>query len=498
METTVVMFQISLIGNVILILLLIYSLIKMRHSRSQLNNALTTTKTALNASQEIDQELTKQVNELQSKLTRLVTDPITHLPGWQLFEDRLLQNIKESERYQLTLGVLFIDIDNFKVINDALSYDVGDALLAEVAERLQSCIRQVDSLSRFSKDTFAILLTQLSKPETAAVVAQRILQVLTGSFLIKGHELYITVGIGIAIYPTDGVDTASLLRSADHALHLAKEKGKNVYQFYQERLHTQSQRELTLYNNLSSEASLASFLVYFQPIQNMQTDEILCMDALLHWQHQELGLISADEIMLLAEKQRKLNQITEWLLKHACQQYLHWRTVGFNPAFLGIPLSIKQLENTHFIYRISQILQETEFKPEWLLFEIRESMVQVSFEVLEKAFNMLSYLGVKIAIDHFGTDAFSLIHLKDFTIHYLKLDPCLIKDIETNNKTVALVKALLNLANSLSIEFIVQGVETLPQSLALKNIGCSLLQGPFISPPIPEQDVVTEMVTLMQ
>jgi diguanylate cyclase (GGDEF)-like protein len=493
---TAVALLLFILGSIVVILLLLYAYIKVRRVNARLNQQLHLKETALNSARANDQQLVKEVQTLQGKMSRLMEDPVTRLLGWQLFEDRLAQTIKESERYHLIMGILLIDIDDFKMINDALSYEVGDALLIEVAERLKSCIRQVDSIARFSKDTFVVLLTQLAKPETAAIVAQRMLHALSSAFVIQGHELYITAGIGIAIYPNDAEDGAELLRSGDHALHLAKGKGKNAYQFYQEKLHEQSQRDLTLYTNLGREASFAEFVLYYQPIISGKTNEVVCMNALLYWQQTEFGLIKPEEVFALAERQRKLNIITEWTLKHACQQFLHWRSLGFCPAYLGISVSIKQLENTPFIYRLSQIFQELEFNPACLLLEIKENTSDLSSESLEKGFNMLKYLGVKIAIDNFGTGAFSLVHLKNFSIDYLKLDPALIQDIE-NAQTIALIKSLIFMGKTLGIEIIIQGVESENEVRVLKALDCVLMQGSFYSVPISEAEVLNKMHSFM-
>ena len=460
----------------------------------QAKNKLITTEAELKKAKEIEQRAQDEINLLQNKLRHTFEDPVTSLLGWQLFEDRLNQSIKESLRYQLTLGVMFVDIDDFKVINDALSYEIGDGLLQEVALRLQSCIRQVDSVSRFTKDTFVILLTQLGKPETVAVVAQRIQQSLAQPFQIKGKELYITASIGISIYPTDGPDATTLFRNADYALHLAKEQGKHSYQFYQEHMHIKSQRELAITISLSRESIFQEFVLYYQPIVNIKDEGIFCMDALLHWQHPDLGLIGPQELFSFAEKQRNLNIISEWLLQNACKQFLHWRSLGFYPKYVGISVSLKQLENSHFIYRISQLLQDMEFKPEWVLLEIKETFAHLSLEVLEKAFNMLKYLGVKIAIDDFGCGPFSLYHLKNFDINYLKLDSSFVKDITTNPHTVALVKSVIFLAKSMSMELIIQGIESEEQKAVLKELDCIFMQGKLLGEPLSEPEMTAKMV----
>lgn len=461
----------------------------------KLSFAATTDQSELLKLRESEQTLRFELNTLKNKLRHAIEDPVTGLPGWQLFEDRINQSIVESARYQLTMGILYIDIDDFKVINDALGNEVGNAVLHEISVRLQSCIRQVDSISRLAKDTFVVLLTQLGKPETAAIVAQRMLQALVQPFNIKEHTLYVTACIGISIYPSDGQDAATLFRSADHALHLAKEKGNQVYQFYQEKIFLNSQRELALSTGLKRDSIANEFVIFYQPIKNMLNESVFCMEALLHWQNPELGLIAPGELSAYAEKQGKLNTISEWLLKHACKQFIYWRTLGFHPELLGVPVSIRQLENSHFVYRISQVLQELDFKPEWLLLEIKENPSQLSFDVLEKAFNMIQYLNIKITIDDFGAGPFSLRDLKQYPITYLKLDKKLLDDIEQNEESVSLAKSLIELARSLHTQLVIKGIETNQQVFIWKGLGCNLMQGELIGASISEKDVIEKMMT---
>lgn len=448
----------------------------------------------LKQANESEQALRQELKKLEHQLSHAIEDPITALPGWELFEDRLNQSIRESIRYQLIQAVLFIDIDDFKRINNALGYKIGDLLLMDVAKRLQTCIRQVDSIARLTKDIFVCLLTQLTKPETAAIVAQRMLNALTQPFQIKEHELYIYAGIGIAICPSDGQDVATLLRHGEYALHLAKEKGKQSYQFYHEKTHQNSQWELLLSTSLNNQSALHEFVLYYQPILNTESETIVCMDALLHWNHPTLGLIKPQVLFDFAEKQHKLNILTEWSLQHACQQFLTWRSLGFTPDWLGITISLQQLESSQFVYRISQILQELKFNPEWLLLEIKVRQVQVSLDVLEKAFNMLKYLGIKTAIDNFGTSPFLLLYLKKIQVDCLKLDPLIIDDIDANQRTVDLVKSFAFFASHIPVQLIVQGVESSKQSRLLTELGCHFMQGYFLSPPLSEKEVTSKMV----
>lgn len=485
-------------GVAFVISFLIYNYIRNSNYARQKVNKIKKAESELKSAREIEKHLRDEITILQNKLRETFEDPLTNLLGWKLFEDRLGQSIKVSERYQLTMGVLYVDINDFKFINNAISFDIGNFLLQEVAQRLQSCIRQVDCVSRFSKDTFVILLSQLTKPEAAALVAQRMLNAISQPCEIRGHELYVTASIGIALYPNDGSDATTVLRSADHALRAAKQKGKNIYQFYQKGMHIKSQRELSLCTSLSHESAFQEFVLYYQPVVNVENETVICMDALLHWQHPEFGLIRPKELSSLAERQRKQNAISEWLLRNACKQFLYWRSLGFNSEFLGIQISTKQLENSHFVCCISQVLQEMQFNPQWILLEVKEDSSPPSFDMLEKAFNMLQYLGIKIALDDFGADSDPLRYIKNLNINYLKLDKSFVEDIISNQQTIALVKSILFLAQNMSMRVIIQGIESDQQAAVLKEIGCTLMQGQLLGGLLSEHEVTKTYATLSE
>lgn len=467
-------------GIVLLVMgLCVFIYFKNNKQLIQLKNTIASKNAELNQLQKKEEKLLEEHNALQSKLRHSIEDPVTHLQGWGLFTDRVMYSIHESSRYQFTLAVLYVDINDFKVINEALGYEVGDAVLNVVSQRIEAAIRRVDSMSRFSKDTFVVLLNQLGKPETAAIVAQRILESIAEPVLVNEHEFYITASIGISIYPVDGADASTLFRNADQALVLAKGKDRQNYQFYQETIHTNSLRELALSTGLKRDTFIKELEISYQPIMRAKTKTVFCMQALLHWRHPELGLIEPEELLNFAEKHGKSNTLFEWLLKQTCEQFVKWRSIGFKPELLGLSLSIKQLKNSQFIYQISQILQGCDFKPEWLLLEIKENITD-SFENVEKAFNMLKYLNIKLAIDHFGVGQCSIRDLQNVAVHYLKLDQSLTSDIEHNEQTRALLHAILVLAKSLAMQLIVQGVDSEAQMRVLRDNGCELLQGRFM------------------
>lgn len=427
--------------------------------------------------------------DLKTKFTQTVLyDPLTGLPGRQVFEDRMFQTINQSKRYELTFAVLFLDLDGFKIINEALGHDIGDMLLKEVGLRLQKSIRQVDTVSRFGGDKFVFMLPQLSKGQIAAYVAQRILDALAQPLLVDNQELFITGSIGISVYPIDGEDVKTLLKNADNAMHQAKARGRNAYQFYREEMHTLSHRELILSSNLQSNSIYNNFTVHYQPQLNVEKKSIACMQALLVWQHPDFGLIELPEFIRLAENSGKMAEIGEWLIQKALDQLQDWKSKEFFPNMISVTVSARQLESPHFSFKISQLLQAAGVDPGALILEISEGILASKIEVIEKVAHMLKHLGVQIAIADFGTGHLSLQDLKRFPIDYLKISGSLIQDITVNKESEAIVKMIIALAKTLQITVVADGIESQNQKTLLKDIGCVIMQGKLFSVPRPADE----------
>lgn len=445
------------------------------------------------------QEETRKQEELSSELTELkkqfthsvIYDSLTGLPGRQVYKDRLLQIINQSKRYQLAFGVMFLDLDGFKVINEALGHDVGDELLKEVGVRLQGAIRQVDTISRFAGDEFVFILPQLSKPETAAYVAQRLLSVISQPFKIRDHELFITASIGIATFPSDGDTSLVLLKNADNALHQAKARGRNNFQFYREEMHTLSQRELTLSSDLQHNKIYQDFSLSYQPQIDFEKKEVCCMEVLLHWKHPDFGLIGLHDFLRLAENNGRINEVGEWILRNAIKQFQVWQNQQFYPSCISIDVSLRQLENPHFSYKLLQILQEQKVDPSVLILEISESIFY-KLDLIEKVTHMLKHMGVQIAVKDFGTGNLALQHLKRLPIDYLKISSLLTHDITINKESEAIVKMIVALANTLQITVVAEGVDTPKQKLLLKELGCHIMTGQLFGPPLKAEECTTE------
>lgn len=442
------------------------------------------------------QALSKELTSVKAQFAHdVLYDSLTGLPGRQVFEDRLVQIINQSKRYQLHFGVLFLDLDGFKVINDALGHDVGDELLKEVGARMQASIRKVDSIGRFAGDEFIFILAQLSKPEAAVYVAQRLLNEITQPFKVRNHDLFITGSIGIAVYPNDGEDARTLLKNSDNALHQAKARGRNTYQFYREEMHALSHRELMLNSGLQQYDVYHNFLVFYQPQINVSSKKIVCFQALLHWQHPDFGLIPYNDFLQMAENNGKIHNIGEWTLRHALQQYLKWKKLHFELNQISIPTSIRQLEHPHFAYKISQLLQEMNIEPETLILEFSEVVLPTKLDGVEKGFHMLKHLGVQIAIRDFGAGHLALQQLKHFPIDYLKIANSLVQDITINKDSESIVKMIIALAHSLQITVVADGVESTNQQQVLKSLGCEIMEGSLFTQPLRAEECTSEKIT---
>jgi diguanylate cyclase (GGDEF)-like protein len=459
---------------------LIYSLRRI----AVLKNETDTMQQQLRENKQKHTKLFSEFTELQKIFdNNILHDGITGLPSRVVFEDRLQQTVNESRRYQFMFAVLFLDIDDFKVINDVLGHEIGDTLLKEVGARLKSCIRQVDTICRYAGDEFVFILPKLAKGEAAAYVAQRFLDAISQPFIIDQNELFITSSIGISVYPTDGETGKTLLKKADASLHQAKSRGQNIYQFYRQEMSALGRRDLLLNSHLRNDNVYQELVIHYQPLVNIQSRKIISMEAMLRWQHPDFGLITPDEFLHLAESNGRILPIGDWLIFHACKQFNAWQTEGLNLQSIAVNVSLRQLENPHFVHKLSQILQETEVEPQSLVLEISEAVLLPKLELVEKNLNMLHRLGVLLLIDNFGIGYLSLQHLRSFPVNYLKIDGSLIKDIAVNKESEAIAKMISVLAESLQLTLVADAVENTNQKELLRQMGCYIMQGHLFSYP---------------
>jgi len=485
-----VLFMLGALLSISVLAVFILGFFLQRRSRELLRLQTNLSKVELDLAKEVDKKniQNNEVAALKNRIeTNILNDALTGLPSRQIFTDRLQQVLHQSARYNMAFAILFLNLDRFKIINDTLGLNAGDEILKEAAVRMQSSIRQLDSLARFGGDEFVFILTQLAKPETAVYVAQRLLETIAQPFHIQDQDVFITASIGIAIYPNDGDNSDVLLKNADNALHQAKRHGSNNYQFYQKEMYNLSRRELILNSSLRSKAIYRELQVYYQPQLNVEMKKIISMEAILQWQHPDFGHVPQEEFFPLAEATGIIVPIGDWLLRTACQQFKKWQSLTVFPQYLAVKISARQLESPHFAFTVSQILQELQLHPSVLMLEISEMMLYAKTGMIEKSLHMLKHLGIQIGLSDFGTGKLALQDLRSFPISYLKIAGALVKEIG-NKETGAIIQMIIALGNTLGLRVIAEGVENEDQKRLLIHAGCILMQGSYFSSPILAQD----------
>lgn len=422
-------------------------------------------------------------------------DTLTKLPNRALLQDRIQQTLVHNHRRnQQAAAVLFIDLDKFKIINDTLGHDIGDILLKEAAARLMAEVRSEDTVARQGGDEFIILLSTISQPQDAAVIAQKLLDSLIRPFLINGKELHISASIGIAIYPDDGDDIGLLLKNSDIAMYHAKESGRNNYQFFSAKMNEQAAEKQSLGNDLRYAVERNELFLVYQPVVDMVSGDIAGMEVLLRWQHPVLGLVSPVKFIPLAEESGLILSIGNWVLRSACMQLLAWQQQGYEVPRLAINLSAKQFHQKSLAENIAVILRETGVDPRCFGLEITESMLIHNVEEVVETLLKLSNMGLEISIDDFGTGYSSLSYLKRFPINKLKIDKSFVDDIATHPDDAAIVKAIIAMAHGLQMKVVTEGVETKQQLDFLRLHGCEQYQGYIFSKPLPASEIVAKLL----
>lgn len=412
-------------------------------------------------------------------------DALTDLPNRELLKDRLTLALAHAHRNGQMLAVIFLDLDHFKAINDTLGHSAGDQLLQEVAKRLLSCLREGDTIARMGGDEFTLLLPQISQPEDATVVARKILEALSPSFQLEGHDLHITCSMGIALYPNDGQDAQALLKSADTALYRAKASGRNNYHFHTSTMNAKAFERLILENGLRRSLSQGEFMIYYQPQISLHSKQIVGMEALLRWQHPELGLIPPIKFIPLAEETGLIVSIGEWLLYSVCAQNKIWQDTGFPPLRVAVNLSARSFKQQNLLETIKRVLRETRLDPNYLELELTESTLMENAEATIKTLQELKAMGIHLSIDDFGTGYSSLSYLKRFPIDTLKIDQSFVQDILIDSEDISIATLIIIIAHSLKLKVIAEGVETQEQLIFLRSQGCDEVQGYLFSQPLP-------------
>ncbi len=411
-------------------------------------------------------------------------DSLTKLPNRTLFLDRLRQSMARARWHNRLVAVMFLDLDRFKNINDSLGHNTGDQLLIQLTQRLSNSIRAGDTIARFGGDEFAVLLDDIASEKDVSLLAKKILDTLAPVFHINEREFFITASIGVSIFPNDGDDSDTLLRNADVAMYRAKDMGRNNYQFYSNEMSARAFERLTLENSLRHALKRREFFLLYQPQISLHDNKISGVEALLRWQHPDLGVISPSEFVPLLEETGLIVEVGNWVLRTACKQAYEWHQTGYNFLNLSVNLSGRQFNNPDFTKDFHSIIQECQINPELLELELTESMLMRNASKTVSALNTLNHLGVRIAVDDFGTGYSSLNYLRRFPITTLKIDRSFIRDVVDDSDDAAITSAIIVMAQSLNLNVIAEGVETESQLEFLKSLNCNQIQGNYFSSPV--------------
>ena len=411
-------------------------------------------------------------------------DYLTNLPNRLLLNDRIAQAIESAKRHDTQLALLFLDLDNFKHINDSLGHATGDKLLQSVTQRLTDCVRSSDTVSRQGGDEFIILLAESKNGDDAALTAQKILDALAKPHAIGKSQLHISTSIGISAYPNDGLDAETLIKSADTAMYYAKDRGRNNFQFFKGEMNTRAVERSIIEANLRLALVKQQFVLHYQPKVNIITGEITGAEALLRWQHDELGEILPDTFIPVAEDSGLIVPIGRWVLRQACLQSKLWQNAGLPAITIAINISAKEFLHKDFVEGVRAVLIETRFDAQYLELEITESVLMRDAQYSKAILQQLKQMGIKLAVDDFGTGYSSLSYLQKFPIDVLKIDQSFVQNIESINDDGIIVSAIINMGNSLKLRVVAEGVENASQLAFLKARHCEEGQGYFFGHPL--------------
>ncbi|MDR0934591.1 MAG: EAL domain-containing protein [Burkholderiaceae bacterium] len=420
-------------------------------------------------------------------------DALTGLPNRILLRERCRMALSMVQRKSESLGMMLIDLDNFRNVNDSLGHDMGDHLLKQFANRLRNVVREQDTVARIGGDEFVLLLPG-ADTDAAAFLAERLISVAAQSYTIDGNEISLTTSIGIALYPCDGTDFDMLLRNADTAMYRAKESGRNDYCFFTEEMQTRSTRRLQLDSAMRRALERNQFTVYYQPKMSLKDDRIVGFEALLRWNHPELGPISPVEFIPIAENNSEILIIGEWVMRTAARQIREWLDKGFANLSVAVNLSVVQFRHPRLVEVILDIQDEFKLPPECLHVELTEGVAMTNTMAAITVMDELNRHGLCISIDDFGTGYSSLAYLKRFSVYSLKIDRSFVKDIPADADDMAIIDAVISLAQSLGMVTIAEGVETEEQLAFLRERGCAEIQGYLLSRPIPAENIPAFLV----
>ena len=469
-----------------------YSVNAKRSNIKELNTLVKSINSMLAAIRQRDRELLDNEKNLKHQINY---DPLTKLPNRMMFLGRLEQAIHMAKRRKTLMAVLFVDLDQFKQINDTLGHKTGDAILQEVAQLLQTCVRDTDTVARLAGDEFTIILEGIQENRNAEFVAKQILSAFSAKVKTNDQEIVIGASIGISVYPHDAEHGETLLHHADTAMYFAKKRGRNTFKFYNPSINAEAERRNRIESDLQIAIEKNEIQLYYQPKIEMDGSTIVGFEALLRWDHPELGWISPLEFVSIAEASQLIKSLGEWVLRQACRQVLEWHNHGYTTLSVAVNVSARQFHLSDFALDVARILLEEGVSSECIELELTESLVMDLPEKVILMLHTLKNIGVKLSIDDFGTGYSSLSYLQRFPIDTLKIDRSFINEIGESRGGNAITLAIISLAHTLDLQVIAEGVETDEQLEFLRQHHCEQIQGYYISRPLPATDVLPFLST---
>src|SRR6202041_2961256 len=426
-------------------------------------------------------------------------DALTGLPNRILLRDRLSKALSTARRQNHKVALLFLDLDRFKMVNDSLGHSVGDLLLQEIAERLKSVAREQDTIARLGGDEFLIVLTNIKDIPGAAVAVERFMDAMTPEFVLQGHSFSISCSLGISIFPEHGADSETLIKNADAAMYSSKEGGRNNFQFFTADMNAEAMKRLTLENGLRPALERQELFLVYQPQMDVVTGKITGLEALLRWQHPELGLVPPDQFIRIAENSGLIIPIGEWVLRAACSQARRWQDEGIPAVVVAVNVSAVQFRQPGFCELIKRVLEETGLAPQYLGLELTEGLLLADADVTFAVLQDLKAMGLSLAIDDFGTGYSGFSYLRHFWVSKLKIDRSFIRDVAVNPDDAAITAAIISMAKSLRLKAVAEGVENEAQMSFLRAHHCDEIQGYYFSRPLTAEKAADKLRdTMMQ
>ncbi len=416
-------------------------------------------------------------------------DPLTGLPNRTLFGELLKHAIQQAEHGQTEFALLFLDLDNFKTVNDSLGHSLGDRLLVAAAQRLRTLLPDIDAMARIGGDEFNIIIEQNASQPGFDLMAQQMVDALAAPFVLDEHKIYVGASIGIALFPSDGRDAESLLSNADAALHQAKAQGRSSLRFFSPEMSSRARARLRMAGDLRHALDREELVMHYQPQVDLQSGRIVGLEALVRWNHPERGLILPGDFIPLAEESGLVVRLGDWVLRAVCRQIRRWSDAGLAPRQTAVNVSTVQLGRGHLVKAVKAVLEETGINPDLLELEITESFVMAERDLSIQALADLKRLGVRLSIDDFGTGYSSLAYLQQLKVDKLKVDRSFVHDMTGNDGNASIVMAVIALGHSLGLEVIAEGVEFPSQASRLRALNCETMQGNLVSPPLPADQI---------